>query len=151
MRKEYIPRVADKVLEHAQGRRALVLAPVVLGRKGEYTKLFDDLRREGFSRVRVDGEVRELGEGEIRLPKTFKHSIEVVVDRIVVREVLVLMEGTLAPVSCLEEGYPPCPRMAECRTIAMWQGLDKVIGDYLGSLTIADLMHREDDGFDYMI
>ncbi|MBR3316508.1 MAG: excinuclease ABC subunit UvrA [Atopobiaceae bacterium] len=79
-------QVADKVLELAQGRRALVLAPVVLGRKGEYTKLFEDLRREGFSRVRVDGEVRELDGGEIRLPKTFKHNIEVVVDRIVVRE-----------------------------------------------------------------
>ncbi len=79
-------QVADKVLERAQGRRALVLAPVVLGRKGEYTKLFEDLRREGFSRVRVDGEVRELDGTEIRLPKTFKHSIEVVVDRIVVRE-----------------------------------------------------------------
>ena len=79
-------QVADKVLAHAQGRRALVLAPVVLGRKGEYTKLFDDLRREGFSRVRVDGEVRELDGDQIRLPKTFKHSIEVVVDRIVVRE-----------------------------------------------------------------
>ena len=79
-------QVADKVLEHAQGRRALVLAPVVLGRKGEYTKLFDDLRREGFSRVRVDGEVRELGEEEIRLPKNFKHTVEVVVDRIVVRK-----------------------------------------------------------------
>ncbi|MBR3223837.1 MAG: excinuclease ABC subunit UvrA [Atopobiaceae bacterium] len=79
-------QVADKVLAHAQGRRALVLAPVVLGRKGEYTKLFEDLRREGFSRVRVDGEVRELDGSQIRLPKTYKHSIEVVVDRIVVRE-----------------------------------------------------------------
>ena len=79
-------QVADKVLARAVGRRALVLAPVVLGRKGEYTKLFEDLRREGFSRVRVDGEVRELDGSEIRLPKTFKHSIEVVVDRIVVRE-----------------------------------------------------------------
>ncbi|MBO7673802.1 MAG: excinuclease ABC subunit UvrA [Atopobiaceae bacterium] len=79
-------QVADKVLAHALGRRALVLAPVVLGRKGEYTKLFEDLRREGFSRVRVDGTVRELDGEEIRLPKTFKHSIEVVVDRIVVRE-----------------------------------------------------------------
>ena len=78
-------QVADKVLAHAEGRRAYVLAPVVLGRKGEYTKLFDDLRREGFSRVRIDGEVRELGDEEIRLPKNFKHSIEVVVDRIVVR------------------------------------------------------------------
>ncbi|MDO5118923.1 MAG: excinuclease ABC subunit UvrA [Coriobacteriales bacterium] len=78
-------QVADKVLAHAEGRRAYVLAPVVLGRKGEYTKLFEDLRREGFSRVRIDGEVRELGEEEIKLPKTFKHTVEVVVDRIVVR------------------------------------------------------------------
>ena len=79
-------QVADKVLECAQGRRALVLAPVVLGRKGEYTKLFEDLGREGFSRVRIDGEVRELNGEEIRLEKQTKHTIEVVVDRIVVRE-----------------------------------------------------------------
>lgn len=79
-------QVADKVLAHAEGRRAYVLAPVVLGRKGEYTKLFEDLRKEGFSRVRIDGEVRELGDEEIRLPKNFKHTVEVVVDRIVVRK-----------------------------------------------------------------
>ena len=79
-------QVADKVLAHAQGRRALVLAPVVLGRKGEFTKLFEDLAHEGFSRVRVDGEVRELGGDEIKLDKKFKHTIEVVVDRVVVRE-----------------------------------------------------------------
>jgi len=78
-------QVADKILEAGQGRRALVLAPVVLGRKGEYTKLFEDLRREGFSRVRVDGEVRELDGEEIKLGKTLKHTIEVVVDRIVIR------------------------------------------------------------------
>ncbi len=79
-------QVADKVLAAGVGRRAYVLAPVVMGRKGEYTQLFEDLKKEGFSRVRIDGEVRELGEGEIRLPKTFKHSIEVVVDRVVIRE-----------------------------------------------------------------
>ena len=79
-------QVADKVLERAQGRRALVLAPVVLDRKGEYTKLFEDLRHEGFSRVRIDGEVRELGDEEIRLEKKLRHNVEVVVDRIVVRE-----------------------------------------------------------------
>ncbi|WP_321973840.1 excinuclease ABC subunit UvrA [Paratractidigestivibacter sp.] len=79
-------QVADRVLEHAQGRRALVLAPVVLGRKGEYTKLFEDLAREGFSRVRIDGEVHELTGDEIRLEKQIKHTIEVVCDRIVVRE-----------------------------------------------------------------
>ena len=78
-------QVADKVLAAGQGRRAYVLAPVVLGRKGEYAKLFEDLKKEGFSRVRVDGEVREL-EGEIKLDKKYKHTIEVVVDRIVIRE-----------------------------------------------------------------
>ncbi|MGI6230302.1 MAG: excinuclease ABC subunit UvrA [Tractidigestivibacter sp.] len=78
-------QVADKVLAAGQGRRALVLAPVVLGRKGEYTKLFEDLRKEGFSRVRIDGEVRQLDE-DIRLEKKLKHTVEVVVDRIVIRE-----------------------------------------------------------------
>ena len=78
-------QVADKIMAAGMGRRAFVLAPVVLGRKGEYTKLLDDLKREGFTRVRIDGEVRELDE-EIKLDKKFKHTIEVVVDRIVIRE-----------------------------------------------------------------
>lgn len=78
-------QVADKILEAGQGRRAFMLAPVVQGRKGEFTKLLDDLRAEGFSRVRIDGEVRGLDE-TIELDKKFKHTIEVVVDRIVIRE-----------------------------------------------------------------
>lgn len=61
-------QVADKILAAGQDRRALVLAPVVLGRKGEYAKLFEDLKKEGFSRVRVDGEVRDPDE-DIRLEK----------------------------------------------------------------------------------
>ena len=55
-------QVADKILEAGNGRRAFMLAPVVMGRKGEYTKLLEDLRAEGFSRVRIDGEVRSLDE-----------------------------------------------------------------------------------------
>ena len=78
-------QVADKILEAGDGRRAFVLAPVVVGRKGEFAKLLDDLRREGFSRVRIDGEVRSLDD-PIDLDKKFKHTIEVVVDRIVIRE-----------------------------------------------------------------
>ena len=78
-------QVADKVIAHASGRRAYVLAPVIIGRKGEYTKLLDDLKAEGFSRVRIDGELRELEE-DIKLDKKFKHTIEVVVDRVVVKE-----------------------------------------------------------------
>ena len=78
-------QVADKLLEAGQDRRAYVLAPVIIGRKGEYTKLFQDLKREGYSRVRVDGIVYGLDE-EIQLDKNFKHTIEVVVDRIVIRQ-----------------------------------------------------------------
>ena len=78
-------QVADKILAAGEGRRAFVLAPVVRGRKGEFAKLFEDLRGEGFSRVRVDGEVRSLDD-PIELDKKFKHDIEVVVDRIVIRK-----------------------------------------------------------------
>lgn len=78
-------QVVDKILETAQERRAYVLAPVITDRKGEYTKLLGDLKREGFSRVRIDGEVQEL-EDSIRLDKNFRHTIEVLVDRIVIKE-----------------------------------------------------------------
>jgi excinuclease ABC subunit A len=77
-------QIVDQVLELPEGTRFQVLAPVVRGRKGEYEKLLGDLARKGFSRARIDGEVRDLSE-PIRLPKNYKHSIEVVVDRLVAR------------------------------------------------------------------
>jgi excinuclease ABC subunit A len=80
-----VQQMVDRVLLQPAGTRLLVLAPVVRGRKGEYKKLFFDLQRQGFSRVRVNGTVRELGE-EIDLDKKRKHTIEVVVDRLVVKE-----------------------------------------------------------------
>jgi excinuclease ABC subunit A len=80
-----IQQMVDRVLALPAGTRLLVLAPVVRGRKGEYRKLFFDLARQGFSRVRVNGTIRELGE-EIELDKNRKHSIDVVVDRLIVRD-----------------------------------------------------------------
>ena len=68
-----------------------------------------------------------------------------------VGSILRLTEDSLAPVSCLEQGADACPRAAECRTLSLWQGLDKVINDYLDNVTIADLMHSSSDGFDYVI
>ena len=65
--------------------------------------------------------------------------------------ILRLTEDSLAPVSCLEPGASACPRAAECRTLSLWQGLDKVINDYLDNVTVADLMHSGDDGYDYVI
>ena len=77
-------QIVDQVLAFPEGTRILVLGPIVRGRKGEYRQLFDDLRRQGFARVRVDGSLYELGE-EIALDKNRKHQIEVVVDRLIVK------------------------------------------------------------------
>ena len=65
--------------------------------------------------------------------------------------ILQMTEDTLTPVGCLEPGAAPCPRAADCRTLSLWRGLDKVIHDYLENVTLADLMHRDPDGFDYVI
>jgi excinuclease ABC subunit A len=80
-----VQQMVDRVMGLPAGTRLLVLAPVVRGRKGEYRKLFFDLRRQGYVRVRVNGQFRELSE-EIELAKTKKHTIEVVVDRLVIRD-----------------------------------------------------------------
>ena len=82
-----VQQMVDRVLALPAGTRLLVLAPVIRGRKGEYRKLFFDLRRQGFSRVRVNGTPRELSE-DIELDKNRKHTIEVVVDRLVARDTL---------------------------------------------------------------
>jgi excinuclease ABC subunit A len=75
-------QIVDKVLELAEGTRFEILAPVIRGRKGEYETLLSDLAKEGFSRARIDGEVRDLTE-DIKLDRYFQHTIEVVVDRLV--------------------------------------------------------------------
>jgi excinuclease ABC subunit A len=77
-------QIVDQVLELPEGTRFQVLAPVVRGRKGEYEKLLQDLAKKGFSRARIDGEIRDLSE-PIRLPKNYKHTIEVIVDRLVAK------------------------------------------------------------------
>jgi Rrf2 family protein len=72
-------------------------------------------------------------------------------DQITVGAILRLTEGSLAPVSCLEAGAAPCDKAAWCRTLTLWQGLDKVIHDYLESHTISDLVRADDPGNDYVI
>jgi excinuclease ABC subunit A len=77
-------QIIDQVMAMEDGTRFMVLAPIVRGRKGEYGKQFDELRSEGFTRVKVDGEIRLLEE-DIVLDKKFKHDISVVVDRLVMK------------------------------------------------------------------
>jgi len=80
-----IDQILDTLLAYPEGTRIMVMSPVVRGRKGEYTKVFEDFRKAGYARVRVDGEMYDLDE-DLILEKNRKHSIEVVIDRIVVRE-----------------------------------------------------------------
>ncbi len=80
-----VDQMTDAVMNLAPGTRVLLMAPVVRGRKGEYTKLLEVLRKNGYSRVRIDGEMYELDE-EINLEKYKIHNIEVIVDRLIIKE-----------------------------------------------------------------
>lgn len=79
-----IQQMVDRIMEYPERTKMQILAPVVSGRRGEHVKVFENLRKEGFVRLRVDGEMREISE-DIKLEKNKKHSIEVVIDRIVVK------------------------------------------------------------------
>jgi len=80
-----VEQMVDRILDYPERTRLQILAPLVSGRKGEHHKLFEEIRKQGFVRVRVNGELRDVNE-EIALEKNKKHSIEVVVDRIVVKD-----------------------------------------------------------------
>ncbi len=80
-----VQQMVDQVMAYPERTRIQILAPVVSGRKGEHVKLLENLQQEGYVRIRVDGEMREVTE-EIKLDKNKKHSIEVVVDRIIVKD-----------------------------------------------------------------
>lgn len=68
-----------------------------------------------------------------------------------VASILRITEESMAPVSCLEPGADACARAAECRTLPMWRGLDKLIKEYFENITLANLMHNDPDGYDYVI
>lgn len=81
-----VDEIVNSILKLGEGTKIQILAPVVRGKKGEFQSTFEELRQEGFVRVKVDGEIYNLDEDEIKLAKTKKHDINVVVDRIVVKE-----------------------------------------------------------------
>ena len=79
-----IDQIIDRLMALPEKTRVQLLAPVIRGKKGEHSRVFEDARRQGYVRVRVDGEIHDLSE-EFKLAKTKKHSIEIVVDRVVIR------------------------------------------------------------------
>jgi excinuclease ABC subunit A len=80
-----VDEMVDRILSMEEGTRLMILAPVVRGRKGEYRKLFSDYAAQGFARARVDGEIVRLDAGNIDLERYVQHTIEIVVDRVVVK------------------------------------------------------------------
>ena len=83
--RQTIDQIVDRVESLGQGTKFIVLSPVVRGKKGEHQKIFEDARKGGFARVRVDGILYDLNE-QIELEKNKKHTIELVVDRLVIKE-----------------------------------------------------------------
>ncbi|MCG8569170.1 MAG: excinuclease ABC subunit UvrA [Spirochaetes bacterium] len=79
-----IDQIIEQILEHPEGTKLMIMAPVARGRKGEYQKVFEDAKKSGFVRVRVDGQMHML-EDEIKLDKQIKHTIEIVIDRLVMK------------------------------------------------------------------
>ena len=88
IRQQSIDQIIEALMALGEGTRVQIMAPVIRGRKGEYAKIFDDARRSGYVRVRVDGSMYDLSE-EITLEKNIKHNIEVVVDRLIIRSDIV--------------------------------------------------------------
>ena len=85
IKKQTIPQMVDKIMELEKGTKIILMAPLIRGKKGEYHKLFEQLKKDGYVRVKVDGEIRETSE-EIKLDKNKKHTIEAVIDRLIIKE-----------------------------------------------------------------
>ena len=143
---------------------------MLISTKGRYAlRVMVDLaehQSEGFIPLKVIAERQEISEkyleSIIKLPVKAKllngvrgkgggYRLTKSPDQYTVGSILRLTEESLAPVSCLEEGAASCPRMAQCRTLPLWQGLNQVINDYLDNVTIVDLVQSGTSGNDYVI
>ena len=123
-------------------------------RGGGYVPLKEIAARQEISEKYLESIVKLLVQNNVLIGVRGKgggYRLNGTPDQFTVRRILEITEGSLAPVACLCEPHEPCARMANCRTYPMWQGLSKLIRDYLDSYTLADLMKRDDAGFDYII
>lgn len=81
-----VDEITSKILELPEGTKIQIIAPIVRGKKGEFQNVISELKQEGFIRVKIDGEIYNLDEDEIKLSKTIKHNIDIVIDRIIIKE-----------------------------------------------------------------
>ncbi len=84
--RQTVDQIVDRIMEMEQGTKFQVLSPIIRGRKGEYSKTFENIRKDGFARIRVDGEIYELDEEfDPKLDKNIKHNIEIIIDRLKIK------------------------------------------------------------------
>ena len=139
-----------------RGRYALRILLDLAEHQGEsdYLPLKEVAERQEISEKYLESIVKSLVQAKILKGSRGKgggYRIGRPPDQINVGEVLSVMEGSLAPVSCLEEGAEPCPRASQCRTLNFWKGLDETISRYARSYSVADLMWNGQTDNDYVI
>ena len=139
-----------------KGRYALRFLIDIAEHQAEgYVPLKEIAQRQGISEKYLESIVKTLVKEGVLVGLRGKgggYRLSRSPDQFGVRQILTIMEGPLAPVVCLEGGnQPPCPRMADCRTLPLWRGLEEVIREYLDRYTVADLMFKGDIGADYVI
>ena len=145
--KQSIEQISDQVMLLPEGTRLLITAPMVQGRKGEHRDVFDEAKRLGYVRVRVDGELHDLSD-PITLDKKFKHDVEVVVDRIIIGPELQsrLHRVTRAGVEAQRRSHPPHPRGSGVRHAgdALLRGLRvRLLRDLDGRACAAQLLVQQ--------
>ena len=135
------------MLISTRGRYALrVLIDLAEHTGGDYIPLRDIVERQDISQKYVESIMTMLSKNHLVEGVHGKgggYRLNREPDEYSVGEILRITEGTLAPVTCLEEGAKPCPRAAECRTLPMWDKLNSMITDYLDSVSLAELMQTE--------
>lgn len=139
-----------------KGRYALRFLIDIAEHQAEgYVPLKEIAQRQGISEKYLESIVKTLVKEGVLVGLRGKgggYRLSRSPDQFGVRQILTMMEGPLAPVVCLEGGnQPPCHRMADCRTLPLWRGLEEVIREYLDRYTVADLMFKGDIGDDYVI
>ena len=143
------------MLISTKGRYALRVMLDLADHQGEgYIPLKEIAQRQEISEKYLESIIKLLVRGKLLTGLRGKgggYKLTQAPEQYTVESILLLTEESLAPVACLEPGAAVCPRMASCRTLPLWQGLDKVIHDYLRSITLADLARRDTGGFDYVI
>ncbi|CCX91551.1 iron-sulfur cluster regulator [Firmicutes bacterium CAG:110] len=143
------------MLISTKGRYALrVMIDLAEHRSGEFISLKEIAQRQEISEKYLESIIRTLVKAKVVESLRGKgggYRLTKNPEQYTVGSILRLTEESLAPVACLEGTAEACPRSQQCRTLALWQGLDKVIQDYLESVTIADLIEQCPVGDDYVI